>query len=110
MFNDSALKMSEVEFTRYLIDILNLHGMIVFPQNSRVTKTGSRYVPGTPDIIFLNPFNDKAYLWEVKTEKGVPKKSQLEMKKQCAEKGFDRYIFIRPSNYMEWGRICGVWG
>ena len=47
---------------------------------------------GVSDLIFL--FNDKAYLIEMKTVKGVHSKVQKEWQKKVEEQGFD-YFLVR---------------
>ena len=94
---------SETEFKNSLIELLELHGHKVTPQNSRVpANRKTQYRPGTSDLIVTDRQRGQAWHIEVKKETGTSTASQIEMRQEFIDAGLGWHWFVvRPSNYQE---------
>lgn len=86
-------KDNESKFLREFHKALVERGWMSFPQNSFVAP-GSRYLPGTPDIIACNPAG-QFYGFELKMPGGKLQKSQQRMAELFQRSGLpDRYLIV----------------
>jgi hypothetical protein len=89
--------MNETKFLKVFHALLIERGWLSFPQNSNVAP-GSRYIPGTPDIIACSP-GGRFFGFELKTAEGRVTKSQERMAAEFEQRGLaGSYLIVRVDN------------
>lgn len=103
--------MNETAFLKKFHAGLIERGWLSFPQNSNIAP-GSRYIPGTPDIIACAP--DGTFIgFELKSPQGRLTKSQEAMLREFQARQLEAHYFVVPSD-SDWEllleQLTGVYG